>query len=179
MNHNKIASGAAVSKLMKDNSITVDMLADKMGITRVRVRKIRKQGISMRHVALDFFEGITGSIDGFPAWLKSLKGDFRINNAPTITPPIERFMKKVVKGQLSEDPCWIWEGGRNTGGYGTFNSGFKNMSAHKFSYEYHKEKVPNGRSIGKTCGDKLCVNPDHMFITERKAILKKEYYRGP
>ncbi len=70
---NKLVPGEAVAKLMRENKTTIPFLAKKMKVTQKRVRYFRDYGLSMKHTALHWFEGITGSTNGFDSWLTSFK----------------------------------------------------------------------------------------------------------
>lgn len=71
-----------------------------------------------------------------------------------------KFMKKVDKD--TETQCWTWTGGLNK------NAPFfspKNRGAKAVSLELFKGEAPaKYRRLACTCGNPLCVNPDHLFI---------------
>jgi hypothetical protein len=85
------------------------------------------------------------------------------------TDPATRFWKHVDKSGA----CWLWTGARNSRGYGTFGlSGrphVKNVLAHRFAYELLVGPIPDGAVLHHTCGNQLCVNPDHL-----RAVSPKE-----
>src|ERR1700749_4969342 len=73
----------------------------------------------------------------------------------------ERFFNKVTK----TDNCWLWIGGTINKGYGNFTWGRGvNILAHRFSYEIHKGKIPEGKIILHSCDNPICVNPEHLTI---------------
>lgn len=75
--------------------------------------------------------------------------------------PEERFWSRVIKMHH----CWIWSGTRrrhNT--YGCFEVNGKLISAHRYSWELHNGKIPANLFVLHKCDDKLCVNPDHLFL---------------
>ena len=65
--------------------------------------------------------------------------------------------------------CWIWQGSPcRKNGYGRFWVNGKNVSAHRYSYELAKGKIPDGLSIDHLCRNTMCVNPDHLEAVTTK-----------
>ena len=71
--------------------------------------------------------------------------------------------------------CWIWLGDIINSGtnrqrpYGRLTGhGYKEVLAHRLSYESYKGKIPKPLEIHHICNVPLCVNPDHLEITTHK-----------
>lgn len=82
---------------------------------------------------------------------------------------IDRFIRFIIKDDMG---CWLWQGHLDKNGYGSFwqKTGHR---AHRWSYEYYKEKIPQGLTIDHLCRVKNCVNPDHLeVVTNRENILR-------
>lgn len=60
--------------------------------------------------------------------------------------------------------CWIWRGVRNRTGYGKMWDRGKNRSivAHRHYYRLRHGSLPEGKEMHHVCGNRLCVNPDHL-----------------
>jgi len=77
--------------------------------------------------------------------------------------PIEvaHFWAKVeINGSAM---CWRWSG-QTVNGYGRF----RGERSHRYAYQIHKGRIPDGLLVRHMCGNKLCVNPDHLEIGTMK-----------
>jgi hypothetical protein len=83
--------------------------------------------------------------------------------------PKQRFLKYISK----TDSCWFWNGGITGRGYGAFWLKGRIVSAHRFSYELYRKKIPKGKVIDHVCNNSRCVNPDHLqAITQKENVLR-------
>jgi hypothetical protein len=78
-------------------------------------------------------------------------------------PTLERFHLSYIPEALTG--CWLWLGGPcGSNGYGTIKVEKKHVMAHRYSYEIHKGKIPNGMIVMHSCDTPLCVNPLHLSV---------------
>lgn len=80
----------------------------------------------------------------------------------------DRFWDKVSP---SAGDCWLWTASTNGKGYGTFGLLRTKTSylAHRVTWEQRHGVIPEGFTLDHSvCGNKRCVNPDHLEIVTRR-----------
>ena len=85
----------------------------------------------------------------------------------------DRFWAKVEK---KPNGCWDWTASCFWDGYGMFRwEGHPSGRAHRYSYELHRGRIPDGKIIDHLCRNRKCVNPDHLeVVTNRENIMRGE-----
>lgn len=61
-------------------------------------------------------------------------------------------------------PCWKWAGGNIRGWYSRLYVLTHSFLAHRFSWELHFGKIPDGLQVLHKCDNPPCTNPSHLFI---------------
>lgn len=87
---------------------------------------------------------------------------------------IESFWSKVYK----TDSCWIWTGAKEGGRYGSLKVNGKNTKAHRYSWEIHNGKIPEGNVVMHSCDNPKCVNPDHLSVGTTKDNVTDRVQKG-
>lgn len=75
----------------------------------------------------------------------------------------ERFDAKWMP--VTECGCHLWFAAVNHFGYGKFAVASEKWAlAHRYSYERHYGKIPDGMLVCHSCDVPSCVNPEHLFL---------------
>ena len=85
-----------------------------------------------------------------------------------------KFMERVCWDSTLVDYCWIWTGATSHGfGYMVVGSRQDNagkaprIQAHRLSYTLHLGELEKRDLVAQKCGNKLCVNPRHLYTWRR------------
>src|SRR5882672_11368025 len=92
-------------------------------------------------------------------------------------PPRQRF---YMSFKVWENGCWNWISGVNHRGYGNFwwDTTSKTISAHRASWLLHHGDIEEGKLVCHHCDNKICVNPQHLFLDTWKGNLDDMRRKG-
>lgn len=61
-----------------------------------------------------------------------------------------------------ETSCWVWQLFIGPNGYGRLGLDGSRKLAHRHYYELHRGSIPAGKQLDHLCGQRACVNADHL-----------------
>lgn len=73
------------------------------------------------------------------------------------------------------DDCWMWIGRVTKAGYGQVRFELRGrvvrLAAHRFAFALSRPDgvVPNKVLVRHSCGERLCVNPTHLYLGDYRA----------
>lgn len=90
----------------------------------------------------------------------------------------EKLLKKI---SISENGCWEVNGWKDKDGYTFVSIGSgpgRKKRTHRFTYELHKGKIPEGLTIDHLCKNEGCCNPDHLeAVTQAENNRRSETFK--
>lgn len=106
----------------------------------------------------------------------------RVRTGYAATPITERFAALYIPEPNSG--CWLWTGAENGKGYGEIaKSRSKPITSHRASWMINRGEIPRGKLVLHTCDNRLCVNPDHLYIgtyiDNRADMLSRGRWKHP
>lgn len=84
------------------------------------------------------------------------------------------FWTRVNKGNF----CWLWNGTKDTDGYGRIRHKGVTTGAHRVSWEIHNGPIPFGLLVLHRCDIRSCVNPKHLFVGNQKQNVLDMFSKG-
>lgn len=87
----------------------------------------------------------------------------------------EYLLARCIK---NKNGCWEWTLSRAQG-YGKFmNKQRKRVMAHRESYKAFIGEIPKGLLVCHSCDNRLCINPDHLFLGTYKDNMDDMVKKG-
>ena len=92
-------------------------------------------------------------------------------------PALGRFQSKWVEADTG---CWEWQAYIAPEGYGQFmiDPKSRQIGAHRAAWLLFCGEIPEGKMVLHKCDNKICVNPDHLYIGDAKKNAKDAVERG-
>ena len=69
--------------------------------------------------------------------------------------------------------CWLWQKHIAYDGYGRTTRRGRAMTAHRMYWTHMRGEIPDGMVLDHLCGQRSCVNPDHMDIVTRTENIRR------
>lgn len=103
-----------------------------------------------------------------------------MNQKPPEKHPACGIDEKFLRDRSYEfGDCWIWTQGTNGAGYPQVKvPGGTAQLVRRLAAAVGGKPPAKGQPVTTTCGEKLCVNPEHMKPSTKKAIGKAAAARG-
>lgn len=69
--------------------------------------------------------------------------------------------------------CWVWQQAVNSVGHPMVWSGQRVVGAHRLAWGLFKgEPARRGQYVMRSCGDPLCIAPDHLYLIGQAAMTR-------
>lgn len=87
----------------------------------------------------------------------------------------EILLGNVVK---DENGCWLWNRAKDWRGYGKIKVGGRMFGVHRLAYRLFKGEIPEDLCVCHSCNNKLCLNPDHLYLASRENNMTHAHRDG-
>lgn len=112
----------------------------------------------------------------------------KLDVSPTTDDDTKEYFYGNIKDKIriysikDENGCWIWQGAKNTFGYGIVGDSSKTIKAHRASYEAYVGLLTEGTVVHHKCANASCVNPKHLqaitSIENVAEMLERKFYKN-
>jgi len=87
----------------------------------------------------------------------------------------ELFESVVIK---KEEECWGWKRKLHKTGYTMIRYNKLQTSGHRVSWFIHNGEIPEGLIVCHKCDNKICTNPEHLFLGTHSDNTKDMLSKG-
>lgn len=97
---------------------------------------------------------------------------------------MKRISKEIFENKFMPEPnsgCWLWTASITPNGYGKIGiwaGGKKTFIAHRVSWTLYKGHIPKNICVLHKCDNRLCVNPNHLFLGNKKDNTRDMIKKG-
>ena len=74
--------------------------------------------------------------------------------------------------------CFVWTASLASHGYGDFRHNHKHYLAHRAAWEQEHGPIPQGKHVLHKCDNRLCVNPEHLFLGSNEENMRDKVLKG-
>lgn len=100
--------------------------------------------------------------------------------------PRTPFTTRINDGVVvnAETGCWEWQGNTDAGGYGRVSVGNggrftkTTLSTHRMAWIGFKGEIPDGLHVLHQCDNRICCNPDHLFLGTHQDNMRDMLNKG-
>lgn len=95
-----------------------------------------------------------------------------------MTEDISKIQNRLFSRTVRDGGCLIWQGAKNSKGYGYFSLSGRPVKAHRASYSINVGRIPDGMMVCHRCDNPSCVEPAHLFLGDAVANMRDAASKG-
>ena len=87
-------------------------------------------------------------------------------------------MDRLWKRTARDGDCWVWQGCKDGGGYGTISVGGRPLKTHRLAWQLTYGAIPAGMLVCHHCDRPSCINPQHPFLGTNADNMQDKVRKG-
>lgn len=110
--------------------------------------------------------------------MKKITQRFSFWKTATPEQKLERYAQYYEDRVIKKDGCWGWKSYIDSTGSGRIGNWPYILLAYRASWLIHRGEIPKGLLVLHKCHNRICTNPDHLYLGTNKDNTRDMFLAG-